>query len=93
MAKRQPSVAELIGRQVVLDTGGPTTYLGTLAAVTHDGFWLEGADLRDRIEGHATKERYVCEARQQGIRPNRRRIFVFSHVVISISALEDVIEA
>lgn len=93
MAKRKLSVAKLIGRQVVLDTAGPTTYLGTLTAVSQDGFWLENADFRDRIEGHATKEHYVCEAREQGIRPNRHRIFVFSHVVISASALEDVIQA
>jgi len=93
MGKRKASVAELIGRAVVLDTAGTTTFLGTLQAVTAEGFWLKDADFRDRIEGHATKERYICEARQDGIRPNRRRVFVFAHVVISVSALDDIIEA
>jgi hypothetical protein len=93
MAKRKSSVAELIGRQVVLDTAGPATYLGTLIAISDEGFWLEKADFHDRLEGHATKELYICEARQQGIRPNRHRVFVFSQVVISISALNDIIEA
>jgi hypothetical protein len=87
------SINELIGREVVLDTAGPVTYLGTLRAICAEGYWLENADFRDRVEGQATKERYVCEAKEQGIRPNRRSVFVFSHVVISISSLEDVIGA
>jgi hypothetical protein len=84
-------VRGLLGRRVVLDTAGPLTYLGTLVGVRPDGFWLEGADIRDRNEGHVTKERYIFEAREEGIRANRRRIFVFTHVVVSMSALDDVI--
>lgn len=81
----------LIGRQVVLDTEGPIIYLGTLREIRPDGFWLETADLRDRSEGLVTKERYICEAREHGIRPNRARVFVFARVVISVSALDDVV--
>jgi hypothetical protein len=85
------NVEALVGRQVVLDTAGPVTFLGTLKSVGPAGFLLEGADIRDRNEGHVSKERYVCEARESGIRANRARLFVFAHVVISISALEDVL--
>lgn len=76
---------------MVLDTEGPIIYLGTLKEIRPDGFWLESADLRDRSEGLVSKERYICEAREQGIRPNRARIFVFARVVISVSALDDVV--
>ena len=85
------SLERLLNRPVVLDTAGTIVFLGTLLAVHGDGFWLETADLRDRTEGHVTKERYICEARAHGIRANRQRLFVFRHVVVSISALEDVI--
>jgi hypothetical protein len=85
------SLQNLIGRPVVLDTEGPIIYLGTLKEIRPDGFWLESADLRDRSEGLVSKERYICEAREQGIRPNRARIFVFARVVISVSALDDVV--
>ena len=81
----------LIGRAVVLDTAGPLTYLGILKEITPDGFWLETADIRDRSEGHVTKEKYVWEARENGIRPNRRMIFVVAAVVVSVSALDDVL--
>ncbi len=86
-----PSLASLLGRNVVLDTAGPITYLGKLVEIRHDGLWLADADLRDRSEGHHTKEQYICESRIHGIRANRRRIFVCAHVVISVSALDDVI--
>ena len=91
MAKTRGSLRGLVGREVVLDTGGPLTYLGILREIRADGFWLEDADIRDRSEGHQTKEHYVCEAREQGIRANRKRIFVFRDAVMSISAVEDVI--
>jgi hypothetical protein len=85
------TLAPLIGRKVVLDTAGTVTFLGTLDLVLPDGFWLLDADFRDKSEGHVTKERYICEARENGIRSNRRRMFVFAHVVISISALDDIV--
>ncbi|MCG8406798.1 MAG: hypothetical protein MI923_16500 [Phycisphaerales bacterium] len=91
MAECNASLAQLIGHEVVLDTAGPMTYLGTLREIHRDGFWLEGADIRDRSEGHVTKERYICEARTHGIRANRKRIFVFAETVISCSALDDVV--
>jgi len=86
-----PSLASLLGKNVVLDTAGPITYLGRLVEIRHDGLWLADADLRDRTEGHHTKEQYICESRIHGIRANRRRIFVCAQVVISVSALDDVI--
>lgn len=85
------SLDRLIGRMVVLDTAGAIVFIGTLLEVKPDGFWLETADLRDRTEGFVTKERYICEAKAGGVQPNRRRLFVFRHVVISMSALDDVI--
>lgn len=90
-AERFKGLRSLIGRKVVFDTQGPVMYLGTLRAVLSDGYWLEDADIRDRTEGHDTKERYACEARSYGIRANRRRIFVCAGAVISVSALDDVI--
>ncbi|HKQ50671.1 MAG TPA: hypothetical protein VJZ71_21550 [Phycisphaerae bacterium] len=91
MARKPSSFCEFVGRQVVLDTAGPIMFLGTLEEIRPDGFWLADADLRDRSEGHDTKEHYACEAKLQGIRANRRRLFVAAHVVISVSALDDVI--
>lgn len=83
--------SELVGRKVILDTAGPITFLGTLVELRPDGLWLEQADIRDRNEGHVSKERYACEAKLSGIRANRQRIFVAMSVIISASALDDVV--
>ncbi len=91
MTPTPSSLEALVGRRIVVDTAGPVTFLGTLAEVRHDGLWLEDADLRDRSEGHDTKESYICAAIMDGIRANRRRIFVKDHVVISVSCLDDVV--
>jgi hypothetical protein len=83
------SVLELIGRNVVLDTAGPVLYLGRLVACSASGFWLAEADVHHHGEGHATKEQYILEGSVQGIRVNRKRVFVMGHAVISMSALDD----
>ncbi len=81
----------LVGREVVLDTAGPTIYLGRLASYNADGFWLTEADVHNGDEGHAPRDQYVAESARDGIRLNRQRVFVFRHTVISVSALADVV--
>jgi len=79
----------LLGREVVMDSAGPMVYLGRLASSDADGFWLEDADVHNGSEGHAPREQYIAESARDGIRINRRRVFVFRHTVISASALKD----
>ncbi len=83
-------IESLIGVDVVLDTAGPMIYLGRLASIRPEGFWLKDADVHNGNEGHAPCEQYVIEASRDGIRINRQRVFVFRHTVTSLSALEDV---
>jgi len=83
---------ELVGCEVVLDTGGPMIYLGRLSSYDEAGFWLENADVHNCMEGHAPREQYVAESRRDGIRVNRNRVFVYRQKVMSISALIDVVE-
>lgn len=79
----------LVGQTVVLDTAGTFTYLGRLSAVEPAGFWLADADVHNNLEGHAPREQYIAESARDGIRVNRRKVFVFRHTVISASALSD----
>ena len=90
-----PSLNELVGRRVVLDTAGPMIYIGTLEAHEAGGYWLVDADVHDRTEGHSTKEKYVSESvaleREGAPRTNRKRVFVERHAILSVSALDDVV--
>jgi hypothetical protein len=85
-------LAVLLNQPVVLDTFGPILYLGTLVEVTHSGFWLAEVDVHDCRDGHANKELYVLDARRDGIRANRRRVFVLQSGVASVSRLDDIRE-
>ena len=80
------------GRPVILDTAGSIVYLGILKEVASAGFWLDNADIHDCREGHAGKEDYAYEAKINGIRTNRKRLFVMRSAVISIAALDDVVQ-
>ena len=84
-------LGDYLDRTVVLDTAGHLVYLGTLKGVSKDGFWLEHADIHDCRDGHANKEVYIYEAQREGLRTNRKRIFVMRSVVVSLSALEEVV--
>lgn len=91
MGDKSSGLERLIGSEVVVDTSGPTIYLGTLREICLDGLWLENADIHDRTEGHVTKERYICEAKQHGICPNRQRVFIRIEVILGCSALADIV--
>ena len=81
----------LVGQLVVLDTAGPLVYLGTLEAVTAEGFWLRDADVHNRADGHANNELYVLDAKREGIRVNRRQVLVLRPTVASVSPLAAVV--
>lgn len=85
------SLSDLVGCEVVLDTATPIVYMGRLKSFDEHGFWLEDADLHNVSEGHAPREQYIAESARDGIRVNRRFVFVLRTAVYSISALSDVV--
>jgi len=80
-----------LNEQVVLDTGTPILYIGTLREITESGFVLAEADMHDCREGHANKEKYLVDTHRDGVAVNRRTVVVMRQVVISVSRLADVI--
>ena len=80
------------GQIVVLDTQGTILYVGTLEAVAGDCLVLVNADVHDSTESRASKELYLLETRELGVRTNRRRVVVDRRVIISASLLTDVTE-
>jgi len=83
----------MLNQQVVLDTGTPILYIGTLTEYTDDVFVLADADMHDCREGHANKEVYVAEAHTEGIAVNRRSVVVMRSAVISVSRVADIVVA
>ena len=85
-------IASFLGQQVVLDTQGPLIYIGTLAEVGRGFFVLAEADVHDRNDSPATKELYLVETVELGVRVNRERVVVMREVVASVSLLAEVRE-
>lgn len=84
--------SSLIGRDVVLDASGTYVYLGRFAGEDAGYLVLEQADVHDLRDTSTTRELYVLEARRLGVRANRSRVYVRREQVVSLSALEDVVE-
>jgi hypothetical protein len=85
------SAPQLLGQVVVLDVASVYVYIGRMVRLDDDCLELEDADVHDLRDTSTTREKYVLDSRLYGVRPNRRRVWVRTHEVVSISRLEDVI--
>jgi len=81
----------MLNESVVLDTATPIVYIGRLVEITEHTFALEDADMHDCRDGHANKEHYLAETRDEGVAVNRRRVVVMRSFVISVSRLKDIV--
>jgi hypothetical protein len=89
---RIPQWQDLLNEIVVLDLADPFVYLGQLRERQGDFFVLQAVDAHDLRDTASTREKYVLECRQHGVRPNRTWAWVAVREVVSISRLSDVLE-
>ncbi len=92
MSDSSEGLEPLRGRVVVIDINAAYVYAGTLADFDSQFFVLENADVHDLRDATTNRELYVLETRTHGVRANRQRVLVRRDQVVSISALDDVIE-
>ncbi len=83
---------ELVGHVIVADVKDPHLFIGTLSRVGQSVLVLTDADVHFCGDSLTTTELYLVETRKNGVRPNRREVYVLRSEVVSISRLEDVIE-
>lgn len=79
-----------VSRVVVLDTQGPLMYLGTLRQVLPGHVVLTEADVHDTNDSRASKDLYLVETRDLGVRVNRARVVVARSQIASVSLLAEV---
>jgi hypothetical protein len=92
MSDSSPAIQALLGREVVLDLASPFVILGTLSDADHRYLILTAADVHDLRDTATTREIYVLKSRRHGISANRQQVLVRRDEVVSLSALDDVIE-
>ena len=77
---------------VVLDTQGPLVYVGTLQRLTPVALVLAEADVHDTNDSRASKDLYLVETRELGVRTNRKQVLVMRRQVASVSLLREVVD-
>jgi len=85
-------LAAFIGETVIFDTQGPLIYIGRLERVTEASLLLSGADVHDTNDSRASKDLYLVETRDLGVRINRTLVVVMRSQIASVSLLRDVVD-
>ena len=88
-----PSLAALVGQQVVVDLRSPYVCLGTLVGGDVGFLELIDADLHDFRDNPATREIYVYDSARLGIRRNRARVLIRRDEIVAITRFQDVSES
>jgi hypothetical protein len=81
-----------IGETVVVDTDSQYIYLGRLTGVDETWVVMEDVDVHDVHESYATRERYLIEAADLGVKPTRKHVWLFRRRLVSLSRLGDVLQ-
>jgi hypothetical protein len=81
-----------LGQIVVLDTQGPLLYIGTLQRISPSVVLLSEADVHDTNDSRASKDLYLVETRDLGVRANRSLVVVMRQQIASVSLLKDVVD-
>lgn len=86
------ALARYYERQVVLDLATPYVIIGTLMAEDHRYLIMDDADVHDLRDSATTRELYILDCKRHGIGRNRRRVLVRRSEIVSVSALDEVVE-
>ncbi len=86
------ALEHFLRRVIVLDTQGPLIYIGTLVAITEAYLVLCDADVHDTNDSRASKDLYLVETRNLGVRVNRGKVLVMRMQIASVSLLSEVVD-
>lgn len=83
---------KLIGELVVIDMRSTFVCIGKLHAVDDAYLDVRHADLHDLRDTQTTRELYISDSRNTGIKRNRKRVLLMRSDVVAVSRLADVVE-
>jgi hypothetical protein len=83
---------ELVGQKIIVDLRSTFVCLGTLLRVGEDFLELRNADLHDTRDTDTTRENYVAESYNTGIKRNRKRLLLARAEIVAIARLDDFTE-
>jgi len=86
------ALQHLIGQQLVIDTMSAWLYIGKLDKLQGKCAVLVEVDVYDSSQSTTTKEKYILDSIESGVKVNRSRVYLNLDHVISFSLLDDVIQ-
>ena len=84
--------SELTGEVVRLDSLSPYVVIGVLVRTEQHFAILEDTDVHDFRDMQTTRDLYVLDVREHGVRSNRRRVFVRRDEIVAVSLLREVVK-
>ena len=78
-------IEEYVGQKVVIDLGSPYVCMGLLTRVDEHFLEVKNADLHDLRDTETSRENYVVESRDTGIKRNRKSVLVVRSDVVALA--------
>jgi len=85
-------VKGFLGQVVVLDMASTYIIIGRVERVDENSLMLHEADVHDLRESGSTRDYYLSQVRANGVRVNRKQVFVRMADVVGITRLEDFVD-
>lgn len=82
----------LLNQIIVVDVESPYVFVGKLTMVSEKTVTLKDVDVHDLRDSNTTRERYILDTRRDGVRVNRREVFVQQSHIVSMSSLADILD-
>lgn len=83
---------EFLNQRVVIDLSTTFVALGKLTRFDEHFLELKHADLHDLRDTETTRELYVADSANTGIKRTRKRVLIRRDQMVAISLLEDVVD-
>ena len=83
---------ELLNQKVVVDLRGEYVCLGTLVAYDTHFLSIKNADLHDLRDTETTRETYIVDTVNTGVKRNRKSVLIRRGEMVAISLLDDVVD-
>lgn len=91
MSDSDAPLLALRDQAVVAEISQDFTVFGTLIDWTESFLVIANADLHSQTEANSSRDIYALEARDIGIRPNRKQLLVPRANLLAIARLDDVL--
>ncbi len=83
---------DFLGQVVALDMASTYIIIGRVERMDENSLMLHEADVHDLRESGSTRDYYLSQVQANGVRVNRKQVFVRMAEVVGITRLDDCVD-